>query len=197
MNVFKNHLSFFTIKKYKAKSVIFTEGTECKCLGVVLKGEVEISTTTFLQKEFSIKILTPDAIFGENLLFSDGGFYLGHVISKTDSEIALIGKADLLKLLSNNPALLEDYLRELSESHLQLQQKIKILSQKSVAEKIMFHLGECSKKIHSLRIPVKSKERLAAYLNIPRPSLSRELISLKNQGMIDYDRHFITILKNQ
>ena len=197
MNVFRNHLSFFVIKKYKARSVIFNEGHECSHLGIVLKGEVEISTTTFLQKEYSIKTLGPDDIFGESLLFSDGGVYFGNVISKTDSEIALIGKADLLKLLSDNPSLLEDYLRELSNSHMQLQQKIKILSQKSVAEKIMFYLGECSKKIHSLRIPLKSKEHLAAYLNIPRPSLSRELISLKNQGMIDYDRHSITILKSQ
>jgi len=197
MNVFRNHLAFFVIKKYKAKSVIFTEGHECQHLGIVLKGEIEISTTTYLQKEFSIKALGPDDIFGENLLFSSGGVYLGNVISKTDSEIALIGKADLLKLLSSDPTLLEDYLRALSDSHMLLQQKIKILSQKSVAEKIMFYLGECSKKIHSLTIPLKSKEHLAAYLNIPRPSLSRELISLKNEGMIDYNRHSITILKNQ
>lgn len=194
MNVFRNHLSSFTLKKYKAKSIIFSEGEACQHLGIVLKGEVEISTTTILQKEYSIKILTPDSIFGENLLFSDGGVYLGNVVSKTDSEIALIGKEDLLRLLSNNPSLLEDYLRELSQSHLQLQQKIKILSQKTVAEKILFYLGECSKKIHSPRIPIKSKEHLAAYLNVPRPSLSRELISLKNQGMIDYDRHLITLL---
>ena len=32
-------------------------------------------------------------------------------------------------------------------------------------------------------------------LNVPRPSLSRELTNMKNEGIIDFDRNTIKILK--
>ena len=39
-----------------------------------------------------------------------------------------------------------------------------------------------------------SKEKLALYLNIPRPSLSRELANMAKDNIIKYDRKSITLL---
>ncbi|HSQ33719.1 MAG TPA: helix-turn-helix domain-containing protein, partial [Peptostreptococcaceae bacterium] len=39
-----------------------------------------------------------------------------------------------------------------------------------------------------------SKQRLSEYLGIPRPSLSRELMNMKNDGLIDYDRNIVKII---
>ena len=38
-----------------------------------------------------------------------------------------------------------------------------------------------------------TKEKLALFLNITRPSLSRELINMKKDNLIDYDLKSITI----
>ena len=59
----------------------------------------------------------------------------------------------------------------------------------------MFFLISKSKQINSKAIPINSKESLSKYLNIERPSLSRELAKLKKEELIDYDRHFIYIKK--
>ena len=59
----------------------------------------------------------------------------------------------------------------------------------------MFYLISEEKKINSNIIPIKNKESLAKLLNIPRPSLSRELINLKNNGIIVFDKYTITIIK--
>ena len=40
-----------------------------------------------------------------------------------------------------------------------------------------------------------TKEELANQLFIQRPSLSRELGKMKKEGLIDYDRYTVTILK--
>ena len=37
------------------------------------------------------------------------------------------------------------------------------------------------------------RHELADYLNIPRPSLSREMGLMRNDGIIDFDRGHITI----
>ena len=39
-----------------------------------------------------------------------------------------------------------------------------------------------------------TKEKIAESLGITRPSLSRELINMKNEGLIDYSRNHIKIL---
>jgi CRP-like cAMP-binding protein len=41
-------------------------------------------------------------------------------------------------------------------------------------------------------MPVSRRE-MAEQFGIPRPSLSRELISMKHDGLVDFDRKTITI----
>jgi Mn-dependent DtxR family transcriptional regulator len=56
-------------------------------------------------------------------------------------------------------------------------------------------LNSETKKLKTNIIPILSKEDLAMKLNIPRPSLSRELIKLKEQGIIDYNKNYIELKK--
>ena len=44
-------------------------------------------------------------------------------------------------------------------------------------------------------IYISSKDKLARYLNVTRPSLSRELINMKNDELIDFGKHFIKLNK--
>ncbi|MDD3172026.1 MAG: helix-turn-helix domain-containing protein, partial [Bacilli bacterium] len=64
----------------------------------------------------------------------------------------------------------------------------------SIKDKVLFFLSETSKRTKSKIIKIKSKEQLALFLNIPRPSLSRELIILKDLGLIDYSKNYIKLL---
>ena len=51
------------------------------------------------------------------------------------------------------------------------------------------------KKQNSLNITLAhDRRKTAELLNIPRPSLSRELINLKNEKIIDFNRNEIKIL---
>jgi CRP-like cAMP-binding protein len=39
-----------------------------------------------------------------------------------------------------------------------------------------------------------SKQQFAEYIGVQRPSLSRELINMRDEGLIEFDRKTITIL---
>ena len=80
----------------------------------------------------------------------------------------------------------------ISKSVMKLQGKVKILSQKTIREKILFYIKNEIKRTKNKTIKINSKEELAKILNIPRPSLSRDLILLKEDGYIFYDRDTIT-----
>ena len=190
----ENYNKYFIIKNYKKGNLIFSEGETCHYIGLLLKGEIQISTLTNNDKEYIISTLHENDIFGENLLFSKNQEFLGDCISITDSKILYINKSNLFTLFENKQ-ILENYLKIISEKNTELRQNLKLYSQKTIEDRIMFYLISEQKKSNSNIIPIKSKESLARVLNIPRPSLSRELINLKNKGLIDFDRYFIFIIK--
>lgn len=191
INQYKNYIK---IKDVKSNTLLFSEGEKCNSLGIVLNGEIKISTLTPMHKEYIINFLNKGDIFGDVLLFSNDNTYLGDGIAVKDSKIVYISKKNLLMLLKNQ-TILENYLKMLAEKTTSINSRLKLFSQNSIEDKIMFYLSNESKKINSNTIPITSKESLANILNIPRPSLSRELINLKNKGLITYNRKHITITK--
>ncbi len=191
-NVNKDYSNHFMIKNYKKETLIFNEKEECKYLALILEGEVHISTLTYNDKEYTISVLNKNDTFGEFLLFSNNTQYLGDIIASSNTKIAFIDKSNLLELLQDK-VILENYLKLLSKKSMANQEKIKIYSQKNIEDRILFYLFEESKKKNSKIIKIKSKENLALLLNIPRPSLSRSLIKLKNESIVEYDKHSITL----
>lgn len=191
-NVKRNYNNLFIIKEYKKETLIFNEHDVCKSLHLVLKGEVEISTLTYNDKEYTINILHKDSSFGEFLLFSNNNLYLGDIIAKENTTLAEISNENLLILLKDE-TVLKNYLSLLCNRSMLNQEKLKIYAQKNIKDRIMFYLFEESKKKESKTIKIKSKETLAKLLNIPRPSLSRSLIELQNEGKIIFDRYSITL----
>lgn len=186
---YSNHL---IIKEYKKDSLIFSELEKCDFLALILEGEVQISTLTYNDKEYTITLLNKFDTFGEFLLFSDTPYYLGDIIAKSNTKIAFISKNNLLNLL-NDKVILENFLKILSKKSMLNQEKIKVYSQNNIEDRILFYLFEESKKQNSKTIKIKSKENLALLLNIPRPSLSRSLIKLKEKSLIEYDKYSITL----
>jgi len=56
------------------------------------------------------------------------------------------------------------------------------------------YLNQETSRLNSSRVPLTTKEALADYLNVARPSLSRELSLMKKAGLIDYDKRYIYCL---
>ena len=189
----KHYKKQLNITTYKKNTLIFQEGEICNSLGLILSGELTISTLTNYDKEYIIDVLHPNDIFGENLLFNQNNIFLGDGIISKDAEIIFISKDTLIELFKDKN-FLTNYLFIVSSKTLKLRERLKLLSQKSVEEKIMFYLLNEYKKTGNPNIKIKSKEQLANILNLPRPSLSRELIKMQEKGLIKYDRYFITLV---
>lgn len=187
--------SLYTIRKYKKGEIIFEEGKECNKIGFVESGSISIVTNTYNENEYEINNITDNGFFGSFLLFSDKPYYPGTAIANKQTIVIYFNKSNLLKAFLDQRFLV-NYLSLTSSSSIVLQNKIKILSQRSIKEKILFVLYQNYQINKTSIYKIKSKEQLANLLNITRPSLSRTLIELKKDGLIDFDRHSIT-LKNR
>ncbi|GAA0116838.1 Crp/Fnr family transcriptional regulator [Clostridium senegalense] len=181
---------------FKCKScVIALEGDPCTSLAVVLSGKVEIQKHYSNGKVVSLSTLYPGNAFGEAILFSKEHNYPSTVVAYKNTEIIYFSKEDVLLMCRLNQTILKNFMEVLSSKIIMLNKKVTILSLENLRQKICFFIMEEYKKQDTLKLSLNmSKKILSEHLGVQRPSLSRELINMKNEGIINFDRKFIEIL---
>ena len=116
------------------------------------------------------------------------------VVAKEDCTVVHINKDYIFKLCTENVDFLREILRLFSNKALVLSSKLKQVSMKSLREMISHFLIY---KYNQTRNPIieihMTKKEWAEKLGVQRPSLSRELIKMKEEGLIDYNRKEIII----
>lgn len=185
----------YHINKYDKGEIIAHEEEECSTIGLILEGTIELQRIYPSGKYIVLNKLTLGDVFGEAIIFSKQENYPATVIALNQCSILYINKVDMLELFSREKRILENFLELLSNKVLMLNSKIKNISFKNIKHRVINYILETMKLQKNSVIKLKeSKESIAAALGIPRPSLSRELINLRDMGYIDFDRSNIKIL---
>lgn len=185
----------YYIKTYSKGEIIAHEDDECRSLALVLFGTVEIQRLYSNGKYIVLSRLLQGDVFGEALVFSKSKTYPATVIALSECKVLFINKEDVLKICSYEEKVLENFISLLSDKVFILNSKIKSISFKSLRQKVInYILNEIKEQKSNSIILNNTKEEIASLLGIPRPSLSRELISLRDLGYIEFDRKIIRVL---
>lgn len=184
----------YTIKNYAKNNIIAMEGDTCSSIGLILDGNIDIKRILGT-KVIHVSSFGKGHIFGEVIAFSDINLYPATVMSSTSSKIMFINKNNFIKFCTSHSDFLEMFLNDLSNKIFVLNNSITNLTFNSIKQKICNFLITEYKLQNSKNIKLKmTKEKIAESLGITRPSLSRELINMKDMGIIDYSRSHIKIL---
>ncbi|WP_271813970.1 Crp/Fnr family transcriptional regulator [Clostridium beijerinckii] len=185
----------YNLRSYKKGEIIANEEDECNSLGFVLEGIVEIQRIYLSGKQIILKRLSNGDVFGEALVFSKKSEYPSTVIAFSECNILYISRADILKLCTSDERVLGNFMSSLSNKIFMLNSKIKSIAFKSIKHKVINYILEQAKSQKSEIVKLKeNKEEIASSLGIPRPSLSRELMNLRDLNYIEFDRNIIKIL---
>lgn len=186
------------IKSYKRKEIISIERSEFTAIGIVLIGEVTITKETMAGDRVIMSRIKKGNIFGEIAAFASSK-WLATVVADTDCTILFLPSNKIVGVCPNmclgHRALIQNMLQIVSQKALLLNKKIEILSLKSIRKKVSTYLLEQYLMKNSLlfEIPLNRNE-LAEYLLVSRPSLSRELIKMQEEGIVDFHRNSFKIL---
>ncbi len=185
----------YNINKYSNGDVIAIEGDDCNSLGIILEGNVEIHKSFESGKNVTINYFEAGNIFGEALVFSGQHFYPATIISDNESKVMFIQRKDIVHLMTLDTRIIDNFMGVLSNRILMLNQRLTNLTLESIRKKIANMLLIEYKKQGStyLNIPF-SRKKMAEMLNTPRPSLSRELMKMKEDKLIDFYMNNIKIL---
>lgn len=172
---------------YKKGEILFYENDVCDSIGIVTSGEIKISSLTFEGNEIIYNRLAKGDMFGNNLIFSKDNKYRGDVRSEKDSEVVIIKKDKLIKILMMNEHFLEEYLSFNSEFAKSLNLKLKLLTFSNAKERFLYYLF-----INDNRISYKNIVSLAQDLYLTREATSRVVSSLVKEKKIIKYKHIIT-----
>lgn len=186
--------SQFYSTDYHANQVIAIESEPLNRIGLILDGTVEIYKMFPSGKKIVINHLSTGDVFGEVMIFSAQNIFPSTIISESKSKVMFINKANILKICYQNEKFLQNFLQLLSEKILSLDNRLQFLSRDTIRQKICLYLLECyhKQKTNCLFIPI-SREKMAELFGVTRPSLSRELSKMKEEGLLEIRRHTITL----
>ncbi|WP_160670340.1 Crp/Fnr family transcriptional regulator [Clostridium sp. C8-1-8] len=184
-----------SLKRYGTNDIIFIEDEQCKHLSVILAGKIDIQKFDSDGNVLVVSTIETGNVFGENLLFGDRNQYPMSVICKEPSEVLHIAKEAVYELCEKDHVFMLKLFRILSNKAVALSSKLKQVSMKSLRQMICHYLMIIYNKSENSLIELNmTKKEWSDKLGVQRPSLSRELIKMKEEGLIDYDRKSIKIL---
>ena len=184
---------------YENNSIIAYAGNKCEKLYILLKGSVRAEMRNFSGVDVVVRdIIAPDT-FAEAYLFANDNSFKTNIIANIDTEILIIQKADFLKLLNNNMQVMSNYLNIISNRFTLVLQKLKFLSIRTVEGKLanyILSLARANKGEKSFKLG-KTHEDLAALFGITRPALTRNLLKLKKNALIEIHGKEIEIIDKE
>ena len=187
------------LRKYKKNDFIAIAGDRFPGLGIMLEGEASIIKENVAGKSTIIDIIETQDMFGEVLAFSGIDAWNVTIEALEPCKVIFISSERIISECQNvcpwHNRIIFNMLNILSEKALILNKKVDYLTMVSLREKICTYLLE---QYHKTGSPIfmlsMNRKELAEFLNVSRPSLSREMSRLRDEGIIDFHMSTIKIV---
>ncbi len=174
---------------YQKGEIVFDTSDKPKYINLLLEGEVNICDYDENGNRKIINVIKKKGdIFGEIFLFIDAPYYEHCAHAAKDSKILKIPR----KVVYENTGLMCNLMSIFASKAYLLNKKIGLLSCSTLREKILLYINQ-NKDSSGVFYLSQTKDELADYLNVARPSLSREMIKMKKDGTISINGKKIQI----
>lgn len=189
----------YHIGNYARGQVIALENEQIRHVGIVLSGAVDMVKEDVWGHKTLLARIGKEELFGESFACCEDNLSLVTFSAPEDTRVLFIPFHRIMHTCSMacefHHKLVENMVRIIAGKNRELMKKVEVVSQKTLREKILAYLSHQSQRAESryFEIPL-SRQELAEYLCADRTALSRELASMKADGLIDYDKNMFRIL---
>ena len=179
---------------------IFRQGETPKNLFLVLEGNVMISKDFASGKRDVLFMIGQGDIFGEMFLFADTKAYWYDAIAQEKVRVLEIPWEFFYCFCSNacehHRMITRNMLEIQSEKNFKMTRKLHLLSGTTLRERIALWLMEQAADGNIVKLTM-NREALADYLGTTRPSLSRELMKMQQEHLIETKKNIIKIVDRE
>ena len=187
-------------KKYKKGETVFHQEMEAKVIYALLSGRVAIVKHLISGRKNILYEVGPGDVFGEHYFFGDSRIYKYGAEAYTDIEVLEIPWQFLFcfcnEACKHHQQLVQNMLEILSMKEWMTIKKLNIVSTVSLTERISTWLLDEAETSNVVKLKL-NREELADYLGVARPSLSRALMRMQKDGLIEAGKNQIKILDEE
>jgi len=178
---FINDLNIRT-KSFKKGDWIAQQGDTVHALYILLKGSVKTEMISEAGTVLNIETIHAPYPLASAFLFADNNQFPVDVVALEDVEIILISKEIIMKQLTNNEKFLQCFMKFNSNRVHFLSERLKLLSTKTIKGKLsQYILSRTNNMCFTIEM---NKSTLAEYFGVARPSLSRSISEMIDEGII-------------
>ncbi|MDW7676403.1 MAG: Crp/Fnr family transcriptional regulator [Bacillota bacterium] len=187
----------FRVAGYDPGRIIHLEGDSCTNMEVVLEGTLVVERIDVAGDVLTVAEFKQGDVLGGNLIFADKPQYPMTITARSRVKLLEVNKKVVLELCLQKPLFLEAYLALISNYTFLLGEKIKHDVRRPLRDKVISYLAveRQRQQSNSVQLPM-TKKALAERFGVQRTSLSRELQKMKQEGLLDYDAHSITLKRS-
>lgn len=190
------------VRTYQKDEFIALVGDKVEGISIILEGRIEVLKENLLGKSVVVARFGRGAIFAEVAAFSKAGIWPSSVRVIEDARIMTISTdhftGQCAQGCSYHRQLMFNMLHILADKALVLNRKVDFLSVKTIRGKIAAMIVEAvmAQRSNIVHLPY-TRETMAKMLNVARPSLSRTLVQMKEEGILDFQRSQFVVLDEE
>ncbi len=183
-----------TIVKYRARETVFSQGSPADVIFYVLKGKIKLTVLSEQGKEAVVAIHGPDQFFGEGCLTGQPR-RLATAVALSDCEIMRLEKADMVRVLHEEPAFSRFFIDHLLTRTLRVEEdlvdQLFNSSERRLARTLLLLANFDKGGIPEPIIGKISQETLAGIVGTTRSRISKFMNKFRKLGLIDYNGQII------
>ena len=184
---------------YEKEEMVFLQSDKPRKLLLLVEGTVAICNDSVSGKRSIVTTVQKSGeLFGEVFLFLNKQEYDHYAQAITTSKVLQMPREFFYRTCGENchyhAQLISNMLSILAQKAYYLNQKLHILSCATLRQKIARTLLQNASEDGRVALSM-NREELADFLNVARPSLSRELMKMQEEGLIKSKKKEIVILQ--
>ena len=184
-------------KVVQKNGVLLLAGDKPLYVGIVLVGRLHVVAESEEGNRTLISVVFPGEVFAEAMCCANVEESPVTVLADEDATVLLLDFSHVFRLCKNlcsfHQKLIKNMLRMLANENLFLQNRLTLMSIKSIREKVLRYLESfVPSQGRHIVIPF-NQTKLAEYLCVDRSALAHELARMKRDGLIDYKKNAFTL----
>ena len=178
---------------------ILSAGDQTTHMGLILSGQVSIEINNLWGGHSMLNKLEPGEIFGESYAIT-GDPLVVEAVAIDNSRILMINIAELFQDhhadASWHSKLLRNVLLLSARKNVALSQRAFLLSFTKIRGRLDAYLSAQALETGQREFDIPfNRQELADYLNVDRSALSKELMRMRDEGLIEFNKNHFRILQ--
>ena len=189
----------YHVGEYRKGEIVAFENENIKHIGIILSGIVDMIKEDLWGSKTMLVRMRKEELFGETFACGEDNLSVVTFVVSEDAKILFLPFDRVMHSCTMacifHHRLIENMVHIIANKNRNLMRKVEVVSKRTIREKLLCYLSIQAQMQESryFEIPLGRVE-LAEYLCVDRSALTRELVKMKDDGLIDYDKNCFRIL---